>query len=205
LSTLGLALGPVAALGLALAPLPGLSREAHTLAGILALVVVYWVTEALPLPVTALLGVTLAVLLGVADAATAFSALGNEVVFLFIGSFMLARAMSVHGLDRRVAYALLSFPLAERSPLLMLMLLGAVAAGVSMWVSNTAITAMLLPVALAIGQHASATPAGSAQGTPAAVPPPDIPWRCSSCWPTARPSAGWPPPWARHPTSSASP
>ncbi len=153
---MGLAVGPVAALALALAPLPGLSREAHTLAGILALVVVYWVTEALPLPVTALLGVTLAVVLGVADAATAFSALGNEVVFLFIGSFMLAQAMSVHGLDRRVAYALLSFPLAEGSPLLLMLLLGLVAAGVSMWVSNTATTAMLLPVALAVGQHAGA-------------------------------------------------
>ncbi|HLF04021.1 MAG TPA: DASS family sodium-coupled anion symporter [Dehalococcoidia bacterium] len=171
LSTLGLVSGPLAALAVALMPLPGLSREAHTLAGILTLVVVYWVTEALPLPVTALLGVTLAVLLGVADATTAFSALGNEVVFLFIGSFMLARAMSVHGLDRRVAYALLSFPLAEGSPLLMMLLLGGVAAGVSMWVSNTATAAMLLPVALAIGQHASTTPAGPAQGTLQGAPP----------------------------------
>jgi sodium-dependent dicarboxylate transporter 2/3/5 len=126
------------------------------LAGILALVVVYWVTEALPLPVTALVGVTLAVLLGVTEASVAFSALGNEVVFLFIGSFMLAQAMAVHGLDRRVAYALLRLPWAQGSPLLLMLLLGLVAAGVSMWVSNTATTAMLLPVALALGRHAGA-------------------------------------------------
>jgi di/tricarboxylate transporter len=69
LSTVGLTLGPVPALALAEAPMPGLSREAHALAGILAVVVVYWVTEDLPLSVTAQLDVTLSVLLEVAGLA----------------------------------------------------------------------------------------------------------------------------------------
>jgi solute carrier family 13 (sodium-dependent dicarboxylate transporter), member 2/3/5 len=154
-STIGLALGPVAALAVALFPIPDLSRDAQLLGAILTLVVVYWVTEALPLPVTALGGVALAVLLGVTEAGVAFSALGNEVIFVFIGSFMLARAMSVHGLDRRIAYSILSLPLVERSPLAMMLLLGTAAAIISMWVSNTATAAMLLPVALAMGQHTS--------------------------------------------------
>jgi sodium-dependent dicarboxylate transporter 2/3/5 len=145
----------VAALIVALVPIPDLERNAQLLAAILTLVVVYWVTEALPLPVTALGGVALAVLLGITDASVAFSALGNEVIFLFIGSFILARAMSVHALDRRIAFTILSLPLVERSPLAMMLLLGTVAAIISMWVSNTATTAMLLPVALAIGQHTS--------------------------------------------------
>jgi len=152
-SAVGLLLGPILALAVALTPFPGLAPQAHALAAILCLVVVFWVTEALPLPVTALLGVAVAVLLGVADSSVALSSLGSEVVFLFIGSFMLAQAMSVHGLDRRLAYALLSLPGAQRSPLLMLLLLGVTAAGLSMWVSNTAATAMLLPIALAIGRH----------------------------------------------------
>jgi len=149
----GLALGPAAALAVMLSPIPGLERDAHLLAGVVALVVVWWVTEALPLAVTALSGAVLMVVLGVAGAERAFSAFGSEVVFLFIGSFVLARAMSVHGLDRRMAYSLLSLPLVERSPLAFLAAFGLAAAALSMWVSNTATAAMLLPVALAVGPH----------------------------------------------------
>jgi sodium-dependent dicarboxylate transporter 2/3/5 len=163
ISIVGLVIGPLAGLMVAVAPIPGLEGDAHLLAGILTLVVVFWVTEALPLPVTALGAIALAVVTGVADAGVALSALGNEVIFLFIGSFILAQAMSVHSLDRRIAFTALSLPLVERSPLAMMLLLGITAAIVSMWVSNTAITAMLLPVALAIGQHSTLAPAVEGQ------------------------------------------
>ena len=94
-------------LALLVAPLP-LPAPAHRLAAILAMMVVLWVTEALPLAVTALIGPVLAVMLGVAPARTAFAPFADPIIFLFIGSFMLAEAMFVHGLDRRIAFGALS-------------------------------------------------------------------------------------------------
>ena len=72
------------------------------------MMVVLWMTEALPLAVTALLGPTMVVLLGVASVRVVFAPFADPIIFLFIGSFMLAEAMFVHGLDRRLAYSALS-------------------------------------------------------------------------------------------------
>ena len=68
------------------------------------MMVVLWITEALPLAVTALIGPVLAIVLRVAPARTAFAPFADPIIFLFIGSFMLAEAMFVHGLDRRIAF-----------------------------------------------------------------------------------------------------
>ena len=101
----GAVLAPAALLLLLLAPMPGLKPEAHQLAAVLAAVVVLWVTEALPLPVTALLGAAACVVLGVAPAREVFAPFADPLMFLFIGAFILARAIFLHGLDRRLAYA----------------------------------------------------------------------------------------------------
>src|SRR5688500_16799134 len=90
--TVGLFLGPAILLALLVAPLP-LPAPAHRLAAILAMVVVFWVTEALPLAVTAMLGPVLAVILQVAPVRTAFASFADPVVFVFIGGFMLAAPM----------------------------------------------------------------------------------------------------------------
>ncbi|HZN65248.1 MAG TPA: SLC13 family permease [Tepidisphaeraceae bacterium] len=127
-----------------------LSAEGQRLSAVLACVAVLWVSEALPLPVTALLGAVLCVVLGVAPAKTVLAYFADPIVFLFIGSFMLARAMSLHGLDRRIALAFLSLPWVGARPARMLAGVGAVTAVLSMWVSNTATTAMMLPIALGI-------------------------------------------------------
>lgn len=127
-----------------------LGPQGQTMAAILAAVVVLWICETLPLPVTALLGAVLCVTLGVAPARQVFSYFADPIVFLFIGSFMLARAMAVHGLDRRIALSFLSVRLVSASPARMLAGLGAVTALLSMWVSNTATTAMMLPIGLGI-------------------------------------------------------
>jgi solute carrier family 13 (sodium-dependent dicarboxylate transporter), member 2/3/5 len=152
---IGLVLGPLVAFALLLLPLGDLDPAAHRLAAIAALVLIFWVSEALPLPVTALLGVTLIVLLGVAPAEDTLSAFGNQVIFLFIGSFMLAAAMRRHELDRRIAYALLSHPWVGGSSYRTIWALGLTAWALSMWISNTASVAMLFPVALAISQSMS--------------------------------------------------
>jgi sodium-dependent dicarboxylate transporter 2/3/5 len=127
-----------------------LEPQGQTMAAILAAVVVLWICETLPLPVTALLGAVLCVALGVGSARQVFSYFADPSVFLFIGSFMLARAMAVHGLDRRIALSFLSIGWVSAAPARMLAGLGLVTAGLSMWVSNTATTAMMLPIALGI-------------------------------------------------------
>jgi sodium-dependent dicarboxylate transporter 2/3/5 len=120
--------------------------EAHRLAAIFALAVVYWITQALPLGLTALLASVLAIALGVAPARTVLAPYADPVIFLFLGSFVLAEAMKTTGLDRRLAGALLGRPWATRTPGRLLATVGAVTCGISLWVSNTATTAMMLPI-----------------------------------------------------------
>lgn len=151
----GIWLGPFAFAALLLAPLP-LEGGAHRLAAVMALVVVYWVTEALPLPVTALLGPALAVLLGVAPARRALEPFADPVIFLFLGSFLLAEALRVHGLDRRIAISILSLPGVAVSPARIRIAVALATAGISMWISNTATAAMMLPIALGLVRALSA-------------------------------------------------
>src|SRR5688572_3975316 len=150
--TIGLFLGPTVFLALLFAPLP-LPDPAHRVAAILAMMVVFWVTEALPLAVTALLGPVLAVLLRVAPVRTAFSSFADPIIFVFIGSFILAEAMFVHGVDRRIAYTALSWKFVGTSATRILIMFGAVTTVLSMWMSNTATTAMMFPIGLSIVAH----------------------------------------------------
>ena len=139
---------PIAALvfvALWFAPLP-LSTPGHRLAAIFAAVVVLWITEALPIAVTALLIAPAMIVTGVCDATTAFASYADPLLFLFVGGFFIARAMSRHRLDRRIAGSLVSLPWVRGRPKrvrLAFMLAGVM---LSMWISNTATTAVLLPI-----------------------------------------------------------
>ena len=124
---------------------PGLKPEGRRLSAVLAAVAVLWVSEALPLPVTALLGAALCVVLGVAPVKQVLAYFADPIVFLFIGSFILARAMMLHGLDRRIALGFLSVRWVAAKPARVLAGVGVVTAFLSMWVSNTATTAMMVP------------------------------------------------------------
>jgi sodium-dependent dicarboxylate transporter 2/3/5 len=141
-----LAGGPLLFSALLLAPLPALSWEAQALLAVYAWAVVYWITEALPVAVTALLSSLLAVVLGVAPARTVFGSYGDPVIFLFIGSFILAEAMRATELDRRFAFAVLGLRWATRSPARLLAAVGMITCLISLWVSNTATTAIMLPI-----------------------------------------------------------
>jgi sodium-dependent dicarboxylate transporter 2/3/5 len=160
--TVGLFLGPAVFVVLLAAPLP-LAAAPHKLAAILAMMVVFWVTEALPLPITAMLGPVLAVILRVAPVRAAFSSFADPVIFVFIGSFILAQAMFVHGVDRRIAYTALSMRFVGESAGRILIVYGAVTAVLSMWMSNTATTAMMYPIGLSIVAHLTRTGAGGAR------------------------------------------
>lgn len=146
---IGFVLGPAAFVGCYLWG-HGLAHEPRTLGAILALMIVFWVTEALPLAATALLGPMLAVLLGVTGVRAAFAAFADPIIFLFIGSFMLAQAMFTHGLARRVAFAAIASPWVGASAWRLAVAYSAVACVLSMWMSNTATTAMLFPLGLAV-------------------------------------------------------
>jgi len=144
----------------------GLTPEGRTLSAILSAVVVFWIAESAPLPVTALLGAILCVVLGVAPARQVLGYFADPIVFVFLGGFMLARAMEVHGLDRRIALSFLSIDWISAKPSRMLGGLGLVTALISMWVSNTATTAMMLPIGLGIlaAVHKTRVAAGLASG-----------------------------------------
>ena len=146
----GFVLAPLAALLVALADFPALTDEAHRLATIMIAVVVLWICESLPMPVTALLGAALCVVLRVAPAKEVFAPFADPLMFLFIGSFILAQAIFHHRLDRRVAFAVLSRPWIGANPARILLGFGAVTAAISGWISNTATTAMMFGIGLSI-------------------------------------------------------
>jgi solute carrier family 13 (sodium-dependent dicarboxylate transporter), member 2/3/5 len=150
--TVGLFLGPITLVAMLAAPLP-LTWQAHRMAAILATMFVLWITEALPITVTALLGPVLAVVFQVAPARAALAPFADPIIFLFIGSFILAQAMFVHGVDRRIAYTALSWRFIGSSGPRILVVYGAVATTLSMWISNTATTAMMFPIGLSIIAH----------------------------------------------------
>lgn len=156
---ISLVAGAAAALLLYCTPLPALSHEARVLAAILAWVVLYWIAEPIPLPITALLGTAFCVLVGLGSAKSVFASYAHPIIFLFIGSFLLAEAMTVHGLDRRFAAWMLSFAWVRVRPRRILLAIGIVTALISMWVSNTATTALMLPIVLGVLATIGGTPA----------------------------------------------
>jgi len=145
----GLGLGPMVSLALWFA-LGDLSDPARRLAAVVGLVMVYWITEALPLAATALLGPALAVGLGIASPREALAPFSDPVIFLLLGSFLLSEALRVHGLDRRMALWILTLPWAAASAMRTRLALGLATALVSMCVNNAATAAMMLPVALGL-------------------------------------------------------
>jgi len=99
---------------------------------------------------SALFSSVLCVVFGVADAKTVFAAYSDPIIYLFLGSFMLAEAMAIHGLDKRFAYGIMSMKFVGNSTGRILLAFGFICAFLSMWISNTAATAMMFPIALGI-------------------------------------------------------
>ncbi len=145
---LAVALG-LAALAYAF-PLPGIAEEGRRQTAVMALVATLWIAEVVPIAVTALVGPALAVLVGVAPAEKAFAAFGSPILLLFIGSFLLARLTFKSRLNERIAYGVLSSRVVGSDPTRVFVLLGLTTAAISAWMSNVAVTAMMLPIAEAV-------------------------------------------------------
>lgn len=119
--------------------------------GLLTFIAILWLTEALHVSITALLVPVLAVLLGVTETRLALSFFADPIIFLFLGGFALAAALHRQQLDHAIAQKILKLSGGRFS--LAVLLLFMVSAGLSMWISNTATTAMMLPLALGILQQ----------------------------------------------------
>jgi sodium-dependent dicarboxylate transporter 2/3/5 len=145
----GLILGLAAFILMSLLPAPeGMPGEAWKVAAVAALMALWWVSEALPVSATALLPLFLFPLMGVAGVREAALHYANPVVFLIFGGFVIAVAMQKWRLHRRIALKVLSFA-GTRSDALIAGFMAATAA-ISMWVSNTATTIMMLPIAVSV-------------------------------------------------------
>lgn len=145
----GFLLAPIAFLLIFFAPF-NLKPEAHSLAAIIAVIIILWICESLPMPVTALIGAALCVIFKVAPAKEVFAPFADPLMFLFIGSFILARAIFLHDLDKRFAYGVLSLKIIGARPSRILFAFGAVTAFISAWISNTATTAMMFAIGMSI-------------------------------------------------------
>lgn len=140
--------GPVAGVAMALLAPATLPPEARRALGAATWMVIWWITECVPILVTSLLPVVLFPVLGIATAAEAAAPYANQLVFLFLAGFLLATGLEQWGCHVRIAYRLLALVgLTGRRAVLAVML----ATGLlSMWISNTATAAMMYPIALAI-------------------------------------------------------
>lgn len=146
---LGLIAGPVLGLIILLGfdLVPGHPEVTRT-AAVAVLMATWWITEAIPIPATALLPVALFPLLGIMNGKDVAATYFNNIIFLFIGGFIMALAMERWDLHRRVALRIIM--LIGASPRRILLGFMVATAFLSMWISNTAATMMMVPIALAI-------------------------------------------------------
>jgi sodium-dependent dicarboxylate transporter 2/3/5 len=130
----------------------GLPEKPATAAAITLLTVIWWVTEAIPIPATSLVPFALLPLFGVLDHKTVASSLGSHVILLLMGAFMLSKSLEKSGAHERLAvYMVRMVGVTSGRRLVFGFML---AAGfLSMWISNTATTLIMLPMALAILAH----------------------------------------------------
>ena len=145
----GLVGGPVLAIIVMLSPAPeAMPAEAWRMVAITAWMVVWWLTEAVPIPATALLPLVLMPLLEVQGITPTAARYGHPLVFLFLGGFLLAAGMQRVGLHRRVALRIVAaVGTTPRRIVLGFML---ATAFLSMWISNTATTIMMFAVGLSV-------------------------------------------------------
>jgi sodium-dependent dicarboxylate transporter 2/3/5 len=123
------------------------------MASVAGLMVVWWITEALPLAATALLPLVLFPLLGITSGKDVAAVYMNSTIFLFIGGFVLALSMQRWGLHTRIAMRIIGW--FHGSAMLMLLGFMVTSAFLSMWISNTATATMLLPIGLAVYARAA--------------------------------------------------
>ena len=159
LKRLSLWLAPLAAVAVTLLMMnAGWAREGALVGGLTVLCALWWIFEPIPIPATAMIPLGMFPLLGILDGKQVAQAYGDPLIILLMGGAMLSKAMEKSGAHRRLALYMVNLFGGDSQRRLVLGFMVASAA-LSMWVSNTATTLMLLPVAYAVLQSANTTDA----------------------------------------------
>ncbi|KXS50910.1 MAG: solute carrier family 13 (sodium-dependent dicarboxylate transporter), member 2/3/5 [Marinobacter sp. T13-3] len=149
IQVIGLILGAACLLMSWAVPAPAtMGAEAWSALGLMLLMAVWWSTEAIPIPATALLPIVLIPALGLGSVSQATAAYAHPVIFLFLGGFTLGLAMQRWNLHRRIA--LLTLKMVGTNPKRQIAGFMIATAFLSMWVSNTATAIMMLPIGLSV-------------------------------------------------------
>jgi len=127
---------------------------------LLVTMIILWITEAIPIPATAILPAVILPIFKVTgfsgneiyhfNGKNVLANYANPIIYLFLSGFLIARAMQKWNLDKRLTYSILSFKNLAEKPKLIVLALIFISAFLSMWISNTATTAMLLPLVIGI-------------------------------------------------------
>jgi sodium-dependent dicarboxylate transporter 2/3/5 len=126
----------------------GVNPQGAKVIGVASLLIGLWVTEALPMPVTALLPLILFPLLNISPIKTTAASYANEVIFLFMGGFMLGLAIEKWNLHRRIALNIVRLTGTSGNRIILGFIIST--GLISMWLSNTATTMMMFPIALSV-------------------------------------------------------
>lgn len=129
-------------------PFELLNAEADKVIAIAAWMVCWWITEAVSISVTALIPLAFFPLLGIADIKNVSANYGSPIVFLFFGGFVMALALEKVNLHKRIALNIVKFTGTTPDKVILGFMLAT--AALSMWISNTATTVVMLPIALSV-------------------------------------------------------
>ncbi len=147
---IGLIIGPILFLVLVNLPVILISDIADNVIAVAVWMIIWWITEAVSISVTALLPLIVFPLVGILDLKTVSQNYGNPIVFLFFGGFIMALALEKVNLHKRIALRIIK--ITGTSPNRIILGFMIATAFMSMWISNTACTVVMLPIALSVIQ-----------------------------------------------------
>ncbi|SDK96148.1 solute carrier family 13 (sodium-dependent dicarboxylate transporter), member 2/3/5 [Maridesulfovibrio ferrireducens] len=166
---IGFFLGPIVFLTMILMSAPdGMNPSAWKVAAVTALMAIWWISEAIPIPATALMPIALFPLLGVMKSKAACAPYSNHLIYLFMGGFFLAVTMERWNLHRRIAIH--TIKAVGTSPGRMILGFMIATGFLSMWVSNTATAMMMVPIGLAVIQQATGFDSQTLRACPSSGP-----------------------------------
>lgn len=147
---LGLWIGPLVALTAVSGLLAsGQSADLAIVVGVALLCIVWWISESVPIPITSLIPLAVLPMFGILTPAQVGQAYGSPLILLLLGGFLLSKSLEHTGAHRRMALGMIRW-VGSSSGFRLVFGFSLAAALLSMWISNTATTLMLLPVALAV-------------------------------------------------------